>query len=160
MCLHTHFIWPWNLYVKFQHYSSLGGATTSGVTSTKDKYIEDICYTEDGSTGPVIITTHSLERRLCAYNPRGSEREWVVKGINSMGVTTDGRGHVFVCDSDKGAVQMYSVDGECLGVLVNQAESGLGKPVKIRWCEETGSAVIAHTRDNRWYISSVKLNYT
>ena len=133
------------------------GSTFRGVTSTKEKYIEDICCVED-SDEPLIITTPSLERRLCAYNASVNKREWIIKGTNAQGVTTDGRGLVFVCDADRGCVQVYSTDGRCLGVLISEGDGGLGKPMKIRWCESTASVVIAHLRSSIWHISSVRVD--
>ena len=137
--------------------SSATGTTLSGITNTRENYIEDICCVED-SDEPLIITTHSLKRRLCAYNSRSNEREWVVKGKDMQGVTTDRRGHLFVCNSDKGCVQVYSTDGRCLGVLISEGDGGLGKPMKIRWHERTRSAVIAHLIRNIWHISSVRVD--
>ena len=98
----------------------------SSVTNTREKYIEDICCVEDGDE-QLFITTHSLDRRLCAYNSRANEREWVIKGKDIQGVTTDGRGHLFVCNSDKGCVQVYTTDGQYLGVLISEGDGGLGK---------------------------------
>ena len=112
---------------------------------------------EDGDE-PLIITTHSLERRLCAYNASVNKREWIIKGTNAQGVTTDGHGHLFVCDADRGCVQVYSTDGRCLGVLISEGDGGLGKPMKIRWCESTTSVVIAHLKSSIWHISSVRVD--
>ena len=145
---------------KYYNYCSSSSASTTtfnAVTNTKEDYIEDICCVED-SDEPLLMTTHSLKRRLCAYNTRVNKREWIIKGTNALGVTSDGRGHLFVCDPDKDCVQVYSTDGECRGVLISKGESGLGKPMKIRWQKKTSSAVIAHVIGNIWHISSVRVD--
>ena len=112
----------------------------------------------EDSSEPLFITTHSLERRLCAHNTLTNKREWIIKGTNAQGVTTDGRGLLFVCDADRCCVQVYSTDGRCLGVLISEGDSGMGKPMKIHWCERTGSVVIAHLKSSLWHISSVRVD--
>ena len=60
------------------------------------------------------------------------------KEMEAQGVTTDGRGHLFVCDGNPG-----------------NGEAGLGEPSLIRWNQETSSLVVAHRLNWRWIISVV-----
>ena len=66
------------------------------------------------------------QRRIISGKLSGMEN-----GLDAFGLTCDERGHLFVCDFDKGnrCVQMFSLpDGEYLGCLIREGEQGLGTP--------------------------------
>ena len=60
--------------------------------------------------------------------------------IVADGVTTDGQGHLFVCDYGNQCIQKFSVDGVYKGALVTDRE--LGRPHQVAWCENTDSLVV------------------
>ena len=107
-----------------------------------------------------------------SYDVATQERIWSVKKKNPAnmprdicftGVTTDGNGHLFVCDVNNACVQMFSTDGAYTGPLIKEGEQGLGCPEWIRWCTASSSLVVSHTdkeqRGSNVKISVLKLNY-
>ena len=66
--------------------------------------------------------------------------------------------HLFVCDFNNNAIQMFSVsDGQYLGLLIREGEKNLGKPARISYCEIKYSLVVAHLVDRKWVISVIRL---
>ena len=71
------------------------------------------------------------------------------KAIGPQGVTSDGYGHLFVCDVHNACIQLFSVsDGKYFGTYLMRGEEGLGTPRLIRWCRNTSSLVVAHVDSN------------
>ena len=89
------------------------------------------------------------------------------KEIRCVSVTTDGRGHLFVCDEANKCIQLFSTDGLYICRLIGRGEHGLGEPFLVRWCKKTSSLIIAHsktiqgayTRRDYMYISVIKLAF-
>ena len=117
--------------------------------------IYDICCL----THNMLIITHGY-KGLCAYNTQNDKLEWSVAGnlrlmkkpIGAQGVTTDGRGHLFVCDAHNAAVQMFSVaEGKYIRALLNEGMQGFGTPRLVRWCRNTSSLVVVHITDTTKY---------
>ena len=95
-----------------------------------------------------------------AYNMTTNMLEWsvVVKlegmknEIVSVGVTTDGRCHLFVCDVSNNCIHMFRVrDGEYMGALMVK---GLEEPYRVEWCEATSSLVVC---DGQRFISVIHI---
>ena len=75
------------------------------------------------------------------------------KPIGAQGVTTDGRGHLFVCDVHNACVQMFSVaDARYMGTVLKDCAQDIGTPRLIRWCKNTLSLVVVHMTDSNQYI--------
>ena len=63
---------------------------------------------------------------IFAYNVQSSQLEWMVKGklgemdevMDAVSVTTDGCGHIFVCDANNSCVQVFSTGGIYLGAIL------------------------------------------
>ena len=124
----------------------------------------------------LLVTTHfssvsdkRVDSGLQAYNVESQHLEWSVTGrvgdsekdINPCGVTTDGRGHLLICDPVNGCIQMFSTDGVYLGCLVEKGEHGIGDLRHVRWCKKTSSLIVAHQKHvlnlgYRNYISILK----
>ena len=146
-------------------------------TQVQLDFITDMCRVE--GTNNLIITLI-----ITGFNPaiKGTgfygydvatqERKWSAKEKNPTnlpadicfaGVTTDGNGHLFVCDVNNDCVQMFSTDGMYMGPLIKKGEQGLGCPEWIRWFEESSSLVVSHRdkehRESNVKISLIKLNY-
>ena len=103
---------------------------------------------------------------LSAFNIETGKLKWSQKGrldgmqreMNLIGVTTDGLGHLFVCDSDNGCIQMFSAaDGRYMGPLVREGEQGLGELKCLGWCQSSGSLVVVHKKNSECYISVFKM---
>ena len=57
--------------------------------------------------------------------------------MRPVGVTTDGRGHLYVADWKNDCVHMFSVsDGLYMGCLLKGSEIA-GNPENIRWCKKS-----------------------
>ena len=125
--------------------------------------ISDICCARQG--GKNLLVTTGGYRKLYAYATDTDALEWSLGGnlpgmdkeMEAQGVTTDGRGHLFVCDGNpgNGCVQMFSSGGRYLGYLLREGEADLGEPSLIRWNQETSSLVVAHRLNWRWIVSVV-----
>ena len=98
---------------------------------------------------------------ICGSHKTSGKIRWRLKGrlpgmqnlMTARGIDTDGRGHLFVCDTANQCIQMFSLNGDYLGVLLRSGEQDLGTPFRIRWCRQTSSAVVLHHRNNRCCMS-------
>ena len=107
----------------------------------------------------VIFTACGLEG-IYAYNIDTKLLEWIktIGDMESAGVTTDGHGHLFVCDAFNNCVHMLSVsDGKYLGRLIDKGKLGIDQPSWSAWSEEMSSLIVAHAKGNTWCISSIKV---
>ena len=75
--------------------------------------------------------------------------------IHACGLTTDGNGHLFVCDISNSCIQLFDMDGKYMGVLLHEGEQGLGKPQWVRWSSDTKSLNVAHVKNEKWFLSVV-----
>ena len=104
-----------------------------------------MCCVDDGQKRLLIISTML---GVIAYDTQKDKIEWSVDGVlprmqNRMytcGVTTDGCGHLFVCDKFSQCIQMFSLDGQYLGVL--GTEQKMYFPIKIRWSNKKSSLIV------------------
>ena len=112
-----------------------------------------------------LIVTRGHDGIYC-YNLNTGNVEWSTSGRPSgisqqmklSGVTTDGRGHLFVCDGGNSCIQMFSVsDGKHLGALLKAGEEELGTPHLIRWCSRSSSLIVTQRsgRLNCWCLNVV-----
>ncbi len=112
----------------------------------------------------MLVTTHSYDG-IRTFDMNTSNLEWRVSGIlpgmqeemKAQGVTTDGRGHIFVSDFNNECVLMFTLDGTYLGALQPDQERGLGVPLWILWSEATSSLIVVHAKENRRSISFVNV---
>ena len=79
--------------------------------------------------------------------------------ISPWGATTDGLGHLFVCDMVNACVQMFSViDGSYLGYVVKKGEEGFGTPRCARWYKDDPSLLVAHKEGDKRNISVINVD--
>ena len=136
------------------------------VIHTEQTNIEDMCFVENGQKQLLVVADG--KEGLFAYNTATDELEWKKDGhlseniiaMKPMGVTTDGRGHLFVTDCGNHCIQMFSVsDGQYLGYLVIENIGSFDRskifrfPYRIRWCEETSSLICTSKFKSRFYES-------
>ena len=125
---------------------SLNPAAGKLVIPTPLYWIYDMCYVKDGDKQLLVVSAGG--EGLHAYNTVTDELEWKVEGklpgmgkkMDAWGVTTDGRGHLFLADYENG-IQMFSTAGRYLGCLIGDED--LGSPHRVRWCDETSSILAA-----------------
>ena len=69
------------------------------------------------------------------------------------------RGHLFVFDSPHGTVKMFSLtDGKYLGRVLTEGEHCFGYRFGIKWCSRTSSLILKHVKDNKLFITALKIS--
>ena len=137
------------------------------VIQTEIDYIADMCFIHEGNKHLLIVA--EPDEGIFAYNTETDRLEWKVgaKALgmeNSMGVcgvTTDGRGHLFVADymSENKCIQIFSVsDGKYLGRLMKGVET-IGNSGKVHWNAETSSLLAACYFQNKWHLQWINIQY-
>ena len=106
---------------------------------TKSRNIKDMCYTNDMliclyEDCPGIYAQTLLGKPLWSVESVATGRQ--MYNMTCISVTTDDKGHVFVCDSNHNCVRVFSTGGEYLGCLVKEGEHKIGSPQMIRWCKK------------------------
>ena len=118
-----------------------------------------VCYTESVGKAFLIIAG----RDLCAYDLVSGKMSWKIAQSNSMnakGVTSDGCGHLFVCNDKNMSLEMYSVSkGKYLGCLIKNGEQGLGELWRVTWCNPKSSLIGAYDTGSKWSIAAIHLEY-
>ena len=128
---------------------------------------KDMCFTQDGDKQLLIIAT--IDGGLFACNIETDKLEWEVRGklpgmeqaMNPMGVTTDGRGCLYVSDYENGnkSIQMFSVsDGVYQGCLMKDVDAH-GAPAGIRWCDSKSSLVAAFGYKGKWHLKVINVQF-
>ena len=131
------------------------------VIHTKQNRIRDICYVKDGDKQLLVVA--AKQEGIHAYNTITDRLEWSANGklpgmgkeMSATGVTTDGRGHLFVADYNGGniCIQMFSTAGQYLGCLIKDED--LGSPARIQWCDETSSILAAFHKNSKWNLNVI-----
>ncbi len=111
--------------------------------------VQDMCYIDDG--GQEIVVVACGEGGLETFDLANGDRTWEAKGrlpgmehaLNAWGVTSNGRGEIFVADWDNSCIQMFSVDGAYLGPLLERRGNDTRRCSRILWNEATSSLLAA-----------------
>ena len=135
----------------------------TNVTNTHHAIIWDMCCVPHGDKQLLIMTR--ANNGLLACNTQRAHLGWTVKGkltgmerdMSVWGATTDGHGHLFVCDINNSCVQMFSAGGRYMGALLKGGDQGLAQPWLIRWCEKTSSLVVVHIMQRKYQISVIRV---
>ena len=117
------------------------------VIHTLQNYVLDMCIVQNGDEE--LFVTTGAGSKVNAYNTATGELEWSMDGklegmeevMSPWGVTTDGRGHLLICDYNNECIQMFSIrDGTYMGAMM--IKQGLVKPSCIEWWESLSSFVV------------------
>ena len=154
------------------HWLDLSGsepkpAVRKRVIHLQQANINDMCFAQDGDKQLLVVA--DINEGLFAYNTETDKLKWSVKGkqpgmdkeLEAFGVTTDGSGHLFVCDWINGnrCIQMFAVsNGQYLGCLMKDMKA-LGDPGKIWWCEKTRTLVAACELKAKWCIYVIDIQF-
>ena len=154
------------------HWLDLSGekpkaAAGKQVINTDVENVVDMCFVQDGYKQLVILA--NSEKGLFAYNAKTNKQEWkwdgkfsgMKKNIDIRGITTDGRGHLFVSDRNNQCIYVLSpLDGACICCLLNDDDIDLlGNPGIIRWCEKTSSLAVACEIGETWYFKVIDVEF-
>ena len=133
-------------------------------TATQQNTISDMCSMADGEN-KLIITTRGFGGISAYSNRRSGRLEWNMKGelpgmdVNmcAESITTDGRGHFFMCDVGNKCIQMFSPQGY-KGTIWKGREHTLGEPLMVRWCKISSSLNVVHMKSREYSISKIPVN--
>ena len=117
-----------------------------------------------------VITGIQPYTGIHCYSITTKSLKWSVSGnlpgmqnpVNALGLTSDGRGYLFVCDGMFGnrCIQMFSIsDGQYLRCLIKKGEQGLGLPYRICWHSASHSLTVAHLMGGIWSLSMINIEY-
>ena len=138
--------------------------TGTDVTYTHHALIWDMCCVKHAEKE--LLTMTRANNGLVAFSTqRGHQAGWTVKGkltgmamdMSVWGITSDGHGHLFVCDINNSCVQMFSTSGRYMGTVLREGDQGLAQPWLIRWCETTSSLVVVHIKNREYQVSVIKV---
>ena len=133
------------------------------VTQTRQRFTQDMCCTKIGGK-TLLVTTSGFGGTMQAYNAANNNVEWIVEGrlpgmriaMKPHGVTTDGQGHLFVCDSANKCIQMFGVDSEYMGGVVKEETQHFDQLCAIWWSLGTSSLILVHRNNLACSISTIK----
>ena len=128
--------------------------------------IYDMCCAQDGDEQLLIVAAR--HHGLFAYNTNTGKLEWKVdrkpqgmeKRMEFIGVATDKRGLLFVCDYKNGnsCIHLFRASGgQYLGCLMRDEEE-LGAPSRIHWCEKSSSLITLYDFKNQWHINIISIH--
>ena len=139
-------------------------ATGSNVTHIRiQSGIHDMCCAHVKGR-QFLITAHG-HKGISGYDASTDKLEWNFEGkvgysgeaISPQALTTDGRGHLFVCDKQNKCIQMFSVvGGAYLGTVLGTGRNALRKPWRMRWCDDSASLIVVHKKEKYYRVSIVK----
>ena len=138
--------------------------TGTDVTNTHHALIWDMCCVKHAEK-ELLIMTRANNGLVAFSTQRGHQAGWTVKGkltgmamdMSVWGITSDGHGHLFVCDINNSCVQMFSTSGRYMGTVLREGDQGLAQPWLIRWCETTSSLVLVHIKNREYQVSVIKV---
>ena len=150
-------------------------ASGKPVIHTQNNNIDDMCFVQDGDKQLLIVTVTDEYNEsgdtdeIFAYNTETDKLEWTFCGkvpgmekkMIAYGVTTDGRGHLFVGNYENNCILMFSVsDGQHLGCLLKDVET-FKNPNKIYWCEETSSLIATECDEDidKYLVKVISVKY-
>ena len=123
---------------------------------------QDMCFVSGKQMNRkrLLIVTSVGPEGIHAYNVDTKSLDWIkeIEGLELARVSSDGHGHLFVCDRGNECIHMISVlDGQYLRCFIKTGEQGLGRPGFAAWSEETSSLIVAHGKGNKRFISVFKV---
>ena len=107
-----------------------------------------------GGVYAYIAGTDNLKWRI------GGCHRGIEKWMNAVGITSNGRGQLFISDMSNKCIQMLSTNGTFLGTVLRRGKLGLGNPQRIRWCDKANSLVIAHEKQGLFSIDVYQWLYS
>ena len=98
------------------------------VTHTHHALIWDLCCVKHGGDKELVIMTRANNGLVAFSTQRGQQAGWTVKGkltgmsmdMSVWGITSDGQGHLFVCDINNSCVQMFTTSGRYMGTVLRK----------------------------------------
>ena len=126
---------------------------------TQQRNIRDLCFDTN------LLVVAAGREGVFTYNTMFDKLQWKVDGtppgmekdIAAYGVTTDGRGHLFVADYDNQCIHMYSMAcGSYIRSLLKGTKS-FGHPDKICWCEKSSRLLSLCWWKGKWHLKIISV---
>ena len=86
------------------------------------------------------------------FQPDGMKYE-----MNPSGITTDGRGHLFICDKANKCIQIVDTDGTYMCPVDCSCKVELGIPERLDWSKSESALVVTHKVIGKCFISVLKI---
>ena len=140
-------------------------AEEPGSVHVQHDLVWDLCcaFVRNGKQR-LLITTGGFDG-INGHNAGTDKLEWSLKGgisgvedeMTAEGVTSNGRGHLFVCDENNKCVHVFTTSGDLVGTVLREGEQGLGRPRLIHWCDGSSSLIVGHIIDEYYCISQIEV---
>ena len=122
--------------------------------------IRDVCVVKDGDKELLIVVVDEVNG-VFAYNTETGKLEWKVDvaaprikyGMCPVGITTDGRGHLFVTDENNEFIHMFSASD---GLYITDLKI-TGNPQAIRWCKKSSSLVLNVIEKGKFHLNVINV---
>ena len=141
-----------------------------------NSFATSLCCVKDQNE-ELLITPYNKEglfdgkyvSGICAYNMRTGKLQWNVNGnipgvhkrMIPTDVTTDGHGHLFVCDTNNACLQMLSTDGHFLEAfdldVLKVKNKGVATPHHICWSSDLSSLVVVFENNKKHFIAVIRV---
>ena len=148
----------------------------SDVSISINSFTTSLCCVKDQNE-ELLITPYNKEglfdgkdvSGICAYNMRTGKLQWNVNGnipgvdrrMRPTDVTTDGHGHLFVCDTNNACLQMFSTGGHFLEAfdldVLKVKNKGVATPHHICWSSDLASLVVVFENNKKHFIAVIKV---
>ena len=117
------------------------------------------------SDNGVILVVVTLSGAVVAFDIYTDELIWKIDEslpnhscpLKALGVTTDGRNHLFVRDRNNQCVHLFSADGKFVKTVLRNGECELLSFRHLRCCSNSASLAIVHCerKNKQSYISLI-----
>ena len=127
---------------------------------TQHSEIYDMCFAQDGNRQLLVVAVG--QEGLFAYDIETDRLAWKVgENLGYAGVTTDGRGHLFVADYDNRCIHLIRTSGSIYAKFWMKFPDALGHPARIHWSEHTSSLIAACWSNGKWLLNIINVqNYS
>ena len=137
-----------------------------GMTSTLDMVkASDMCLVDGQDEKLLVIISLREDELIFACNSTTGKLRWTTakkvadtdKPFQSLSVTGDNSGHLFVLDVTNKCIQMFAAaDGQYIGCFKKLEEEDIGQNVKkLHWCKELSSLFVVYEKDGKILICDV-----
>ena len=98
------------------------------------------------------VTTRELLWSFSKFEPDGMKSK-----MKPSSITTDGHGHLFICDMANNCIQIFYTDGTYICPLDCNGKLELGTPERIDWSKTESALIVTHRLKGKYLISVLKV---
>ena len=122
---------------------------------------DDMCFDYEDTIK--IFSVQSSSKKVTAYSVKtlwsvqGFQPDGMKSQMKPLGITTDGRGHLFISDAANGCIQIFDTDGTYLCPVDCNSKLDLGTPKLIDLSKSESALVVTHKVNGKCFISVLKI---